>query len=104
MVSSPCGSSLRGGGDSGQIESITITYNDGEEASQYEYQSQGESLFATISDWAYSFIEANSDTDWYNNDGGQGHIEFDLANNKFDWEVQFNTMISETGDAGEEDL
>ena len=71
-----------GGGDNGQIDSINIIDNDGENAFQYAYQSQGEPLFKVISSWAYEFLEINSQTDWYNNEGGSGHIEFDLENNK----------------------
>lgn len=93
-----------GGGDSGQIESVTITDNDGEEASQYEYQNQGDPFFKTISGWAYDFIEANSQTDWYNNEGGNGYIEFDVANAQFEWEVCYNETISHVGDSGEEDI
>lgn len=93
-----------GGGDSGQVESVTVTDNDGEEATQYEYQNQGDPFFELFANWAYDFIEANSQTDWCNNDGGNGHIEFDLANGKFDWEVCWNETISQVGDSGEEDI
>lgn len=93
-----------GGGDSGQIDSINITDNDDEDASQYAYQSQGEPLFKVISDWAYEFLDINSQTDWYNNEGGGGHIQFDLENFKFDWEVYYNEIITEVGSSGEEDI
>ena len=93
-----------GGGDIGQIDSINIIDNDGENASQYAYQSQGEILFKVLENWAYEFLDINNQTNWYNNEGGGGHIQFDLENSKFDWEVYYNEIITEVGSSGEEDI
>ncbi len=93
-----------GGGDSGQIESISVTDNDDEISSQWGFEHQRNSFFKVISNWAYKFIETNSQTDWYNDDGGNGHIEFDLENNRFDWEVYYYVSESHLGDSGEENL
>jgi hypothetical protein len=59
-----------GGGDSGQIDDIEIDMHPGHE--------EPAGLNKKLESWAYKFLEGVG-VDWYNNDGGQGEIEFDLT-------------------------
>lgn len=80
-----------GSGDSGNIDDITITMKDGEPTS-LEYSSPERN---EIEDWAQVYLEGTN-VDWYNNDGGQGYIEFDLTTApwKFEASIDQNETVS----------
>ncbi len=63
-----------GSGDSGSIEDIEI-----EMVNDYELDSiEKTSLKADLESWADTFLEGTG-IDWYNNEGGQGEIVFDMS-------------------------
>ena len=98
-----------GCGDSGSIEEIDITWADGidrnEEANKAtssvdEKAGWGDflGLKATIREWSDEYL-GTCNVDWYNNDGGQGHIEFDMTNVPFKFECSIDQNISTSENA-----
>lgn len=59
-----------GGGDSGQIDDISIKMREG-----YEVPS---TLKDELENWTYKYLEGTG-VDWFNNDGGQGSVMFDCT-------------------------
>ena len=59
-----------GSGDSGSVEDITIQMREG--------YTQPPELKDKLETFAYAYLEGVG-LDWYNNEGGQGEIEFDLT-------------------------
>lgn len=78
-----------GGGDSGSVEDVRVFMAAGYTAP--------DGLKDELTNWAYKYLEGTG-VDWYNNDGGQGCIEFDLttAPHQFRANVDINYMNSET--------
>ena len=89
--------SFSGGGDSGQVDEINITMADG--------FTEPEGLDDRLRDFAYKFLEGTG-IDWYNNDGGQGEIEFDLTSvpPAFSANVDVNETVSTTALSIEREL
>jgi hypothetical protein len=56
-----------------------------------------------VEDWAYTFLEGRG-IDWYNNDGGQGTITFDITASKFEYRIDVNKIFTATEDRGEEEI
>lgn len=81
--------SFSGGGDSGQVDVIKITMADG--------FTEPCDLHEKLDAFAYKFLEGTG-IDWYNNDGGQGEIEFDLTSvpPAFSANVDVNETVSKT--------
>lgn len=89
-----------GSGDSGSIDNIS-TDPDNDWANGTE--TLGETLHDEIEGWAYAYLEGTG-IDWYNNDGGQGYILFDLRTvpYKFEASVDVNETISSNAHFTEE--
>lgn len=83
-----------GQGDSGCIDGF-FTKKDGWDTDPK--LGQNTPAHKTIEDWAYKFLEGTG-VDWYNNDGGQGKIVFDLRDvpYKFIANVDQNETVSNT--------
>lgn len=81
-----------GSGDSGCIDSI-LAFKVG----STEPEELPEELNTLVDTWAYLYLEGTN-VDWYNNDGGQGTISFDLTEVPFKFEatVDVNETISST--------
>lgn len=86
-----------GSGDSGCIEEIAVRYAGEKPDDLYKRVDtpEQEALRKEIEDWADTYLEGTG-VDWYNNDGGQGEIEFDLTSVplKFSAYVDQNTTTS----------
>lgn len=91
---------FNGSGDSGSIDDIRTTENWEQDASLPDGP-----LKQLISDWSHLFLEGTN-VDWYNNDGGQGHIIFDLTTVpwKFEASIDINITSSENAYSAEEVL
>lgn len=76
-----------GGGDSGEIDNIffTPTINDAKEL---------EELTTEVSDWAYLVLDS-VDTDWYNNEGGNGNIIINVEKEEYSYEIYVNIIESQ---------
>lgn len=81
--------SFAGGGDSGSIDEVDITMADG--------FTKPQDLEERLRDFAYGWLEGTG-IDWYNNDGGQGEMEFDLTSvpPAFSANVDVNETVSKT--------
>lgn len=96
-----------GSGDSGQIDYISVTKEDGESFTFFDGNkdlSEDESnLLEDISDWTYDYLSGTG-VDWYNNDGGQGTVEFDVSTVPFSFfcSIDQNETTSETVYTAEE--
>lgn len=89
-----------GSGDSGQIDNIEIEYVE----DKYKLSESKEKLLRrNLSDWTYLYLEGVG-LDWYNNEGGQGSIEFNLrvVPFKFKSTVDVNYMETRTEHEHEE--
>jgi hypothetical protein len=82
-----------GSGDSGNIDYITFT----------PISLADDILRQEVEDWAYTFLEGRG-IDWYNNDGGQGTITFDITASKFEYRIDVNKIFTATEDRGEEEI
>jgi hypothetical protein len=80
-----------GSGDSGAIESIFVV-KDG----NHDFLKEDSELYKVLSEWGYSAIDRHH-VDWYNNDGGFGHIEFNLDDSKYDLEIYQRETTSSLG-------
>lgn len=89
-----------GSGDSGSIDDIIIEYVAGHEPAAPDGDLRKE-----IETWAHKYLEGCG-VDWYNNEGGQGTIEFDMRNVPFAFRanIDVNEMISSTAYETEEVL
>ena len=94
-----------GSGDSGQIDDIQISYVEGHEPSMAERVTLEEQLRRDLDTWAYKYLEGTG-VDWYNNEGGQGQIEFDMRHPPFAFRsnVDINVVSSVTEHECEEIL
>lgn len=83
--------SFSGSGDSGQIDSVEFYYVEDHQLPE----SQEEVLKQDLTAWAYKYLEGVG-VDWYNNDGGQGEIIFDLETVPFKFlaTVEVNQTVS----------
>lgn len=84
-----------GCGDEGSIYSIEFEMRAG-----VEEPDDARKKFA---DWCYKYLEGTG-VDWYNNDGGNGEIAFDLSTPAFEFAAEVNqnetvshTVVSEQG-------
>jgi hypothetical protein len=86
--------SFSGSGDDGSIDLVDVTYADGHEPSD----SVKEEVVEKLRDWTYVWL-SGSNTDWVNNEGGQGEIEINLQNPPFTFTgyVDYNIQSSERG-------
>lgn len=82
-----------GCGDDGSIDYVAITP---EENSTPELEKR-------ITDWCYLFLEGTG-IDWVNDDGGNGHITFDISSVPwtFSYEINQNETISNLVASGED--
>ncbi len=82
-----------GAGDSGSIEEVEIEMVNGYDLDKIEEKS----LKADLKAWADTFLEGTG-VDWYNNEGGQGEIIFDMSTVplKLIANVDVNITTSET--------
>lgn len=78
-----------GGGDSGSIDTIQIEMAEG--------FTEPDDLKERLENFAYAWLDGTG-IDWYNNEGGQGHIEFDLTSvpPAFSANVDVNETVSTT--------
>lgn len=78
-----------GGGDSGSIDDVELEMRPG--------MKPPEDLEKKLIDWADVYLEG-CNVDWYNNEGGQGTITFDLTGGlpQFRCNIDVNIMTSET--------
>lgn len=79
-----------GGGDSGSIENIEV---DGESHGWSEREA--EPFLQQIEEFGYKHLEGTG-VDWYNNDGGQGHIEFDVSSVPYKFECSVDVNFTES--------
>lgn len=82
-----CIVNFSGSGDSGSIDDIT-----------FEPEMKDEDLRSRIEAWSYKYLEGTG-VDWYNNEGGQGTIEFEPGHipMKFSATVEVNVVSTEVG-------
>jgi hypothetical protein len=78
-----------GSGDEGAVSDVSLT--GGKLTPEIEKK---------LEDWADRIFDL-IETDWYNNDGGDGEIEIDIATGKATWEVYYNVTEREHGESGE---
>lgn len=80
-----------GGGDSGSIDNIDV-----DEDCNFYAQIKADPLLQEIEDFAYDYLSGTG-VDWYNNDGGQGHMEFNVSTVPYTFEcsIDVNTTMSE---------
>ena len=64
--------SYDGGGDSGQVQDVEF-HGDNIDESDLNDRFEGD-----LQDLGYHLLERHYDYDWYNNDGGYGHINIEL--------------------------
>ncbi len=90
-----------GGGDSGQIDDVSFEL--GPDV-KFSTDTQGD-LEKKFSDWAYDYLSSKG-VDWYNNEGGQGSMCFDMTSVpfKFYCNIDVNEMSSSTAFETEEAL
>lgn len=81
-----------GCGDSGAIDSVEYTNNEGETEFGLE---GGKDLTSLVDQFAYDYLDAN-DIDWYNNDGGYGELSIDASTGKATLDV--STRYTQTED------
>jgi len=110
---------FQGGGDSGEIDSISYR-NNNKEWNQVphdmvswtkivygtqEAKQEQLSLHDALEDLGYRALD-NTDLDWYNNDGGQGALTIDLTENppEIHMVVGINYTSTEDYEFTEEDL
>lgn len=88
-----------GSGDSGSIDNIMVQTG----TNDPEYLDTKHPIYKEIESFAYKFLESTN-VDWYNNDGGQGEIKWDLSEVpfKFTANVDQNETISKTAYSCEE--
>lgn len=67
-----------GGGDSGAIDTV---YG---ENSEDDHVNLTADLFDTAENFMYELLSNRYDYDWYNNDGGNGTVYFDINTLEFD--------------------
>lgn len=86
-----------GSGDSGSIEDISAMSKDDESL------DLSKDLEEKIEEWCYTYLSGTG-VDWYNNEGGQGEINFDLSTvpYKFTAYVDVNEVTSTTAFSTEE--
>lgn len=85
--------SFSGSGDSGSIDSVDFEYVPGK-----ELPKEAEKVLTDdLESWTYKWLEGTG-YDWYNNDGGQGEVVFDLTEVpfKFIGNMEVNEMSSTT--------
>lgn len=84
-----------GSGDSGSVEGVTLTGIDDEHIPYAD--DNFEDLRDDLREWAYTYL-AGTGVDWYNNDGGQGEITWDMSTVPFTFTcyIDQNQTVSET--------
>jgi hypothetical protein len=90
-----------GGGDSGQIDDVAFETADGFDLTD----GVRSDLTEKFSDWSYTYLTSKG-VDWYNNDGGQGNMCFDMTSVpfKFSCNIDVNETVSSTAFETEEAL
>jgi hypothetical protein len=79
-----------GSGDSGSIDSIDVDFHD--DAKQ---PSLSDDLEKLLEDFTYDYL-AGTGVDWYNNEGGQGSIVFDLSQPPYTLGASIDVNYTET--------
>lgn len=94
-----------GSGDSGNVDVIQISYVEGHGPSEAKKEESEKELIDELDTWTYEYL-AGVGVDWYNNEGGQGQIEFDMRHPPFTFKsnVDVNYTESKTEHSCEEVL
>lgn len=97
-----------GSGDSGSIDLIEVEFMDGSileptKDARRNWEFAEDSLHKELESFAYDYLET-TDVDWYNNEGGQGTIEFDLRTVPFAFrcDISTNEIVSHEAYSTEE--
>ena len=90
---------FEGSGDDGCIQNIAVV--DSPEDNIWNgnpIRDEYPELYKMIEDYSYTYLNSTG-VDWVNDDGGQGHIIFDVKNIPpiFECVVQYNVMSTEIG-------
>ena len=89
-----------GSGDSGCIDLTEIKFYD-QNNDELELESALENdLLHNAESLGEHILEKHYDYDWYNNDGGYGTINIDIANKT--WNIEGYTRITDVEEANEE--
>lgn len=80
-----------GSGDSGCIDDISGAANLGDDLETIEPKA----LYDKIEEWAEQYL-STTNVDWYNNEGGQGYIEFNMTQVPYQFEASIDVNVVTT--------